>query len=236
MGLTGGTASPMSSSRVPPARSRPFQVGLVQMRCSTDPDDNLRRACEGLREAAARGAQVACLPELFRTQYFCQIEDPALFDLAEPVPGPTTEALATVARETGMVVVGLGLRAADRGGLSQHGGRARRRRLAPRPLSQDAHSRRPALLTRSTTSPPATSGSRRSIHEVRPRGHPRLLGPVVSRSRAADRAPGGRDPVLPDGDRLASRREGRVSARPRPMRGRRCSGRTPSATACSSRP
>jgi N-carbamoylputrescine amidase len=83
-----------------------FHVGLVQMRCSTDPEDNLRRACDGLREAARRGAQVACLPELFRTQYFCQKEDPANFDLAEPVPGPTTEALAAVAGETGMVVVG----------------------------------------------------------------------------------------------------------------------------------
>jgi N-carbamoylputrescine amidase len=84
----------------------PFQVGLVQMRCSTEPDDNLRRACAGLREAAGRGAQVVCLPELFRTQYFCQKEDPANFDLAEPVPGSTTEALAAVARESGVVVIG----------------------------------------------------------------------------------------------------------------------------------
>ena len=86
--------------------ARPFTVGLVQMRCSTDPEANVRRACEALREAARQGARVACLPELFRTQYFCQVEDPALFDLAEPIPGPTTEALAAVARETGMVVVG----------------------------------------------------------------------------------------------------------------------------------
>ncbi|MBX6316271.1 MAG: carbon-nitrogen hydrolase [Isosphaeraceae bacterium] len=76
------------------------------MRCSTDPEDNLRRACDGLREAAGRGARVACLPELFRTQYFCQTEDPAVFDLAEPIPGPTTEALARVAREAQMVIVG----------------------------------------------------------------------------------------------------------------------------------
>lgn len=86
--------------------SQPFTVGLVQMRCSTDPDDNLRRACDALRAAAAKGATVACLPELFRTQYFCQVEDASLFDLAEPIPGPTTEALAAVARETKMVVVG----------------------------------------------------------------------------------------------------------------------------------
>jgi N-carbamoylputrescine amidase len=86
--------------------SRPFRVALIQMRCSTDPFENVRRACAMLRDAASKGAQVACLPELFRTQYFCQTENPALFDLAEPIPGPTTEALAGLARETGMVVVG----------------------------------------------------------------------------------------------------------------------------------
>ena len=59
-----------------------------------------------LRQAADRGAQIACLPELFRTQYFCQTEDAARFDLAEPIPGPTTEVLRQVARETRMVVVG----------------------------------------------------------------------------------------------------------------------------------
>jgi N-carbamoylputrescine amidase len=85
---------------------RAFTIGLVQMRCSLDPEDNLRRASDGLREAARRGAQVACLPELFRSQYFCQKEDAANFDLAEPIPGPSTEALAGVARGTGMVVVG----------------------------------------------------------------------------------------------------------------------------------
>ena len=88
------------------ANRPPFRVGLIQMRCSTDPADNLRRACEMLREAAAKGAQVACLPELFLTQYFCQTEDAATFDLAEPIPGPTTEALAGVARETKMTIVG----------------------------------------------------------------------------------------------------------------------------------
>jgi N-carbamoylputrescine amidase len=87
----------------PPAK---FTIGLIQMRCSPDPDANLARAVELLRQAAQQGAQVACLPELFRSQYFCQREDAALFDLAEPIPGPTTETLGRVARETGMAVVG----------------------------------------------------------------------------------------------------------------------------------
>jgi N-carbamoylputrescine amidase len=85
---------------------RPTTLGLVQMRCSTDPEDNLARACAHLVEAANRGATVACLPELFRTQYFCQTEDAATFDLAEPIPGPTTESLAKVAREKKLVIVG----------------------------------------------------------------------------------------------------------------------------------
>jgi N-carbamoylputrescine amidase len=85
---------------------RPFVIGLIQMRCATDPEHNLRRARELLHEAASRGAQIACLPELFRTQYFCQAEVAERFDLAEPIPGPTTEALAEVARAKRMVVVG----------------------------------------------------------------------------------------------------------------------------------
>ncbi|MFB3814807.1 MAG: carbon-nitrogen hydrolase [Terriglobales bacterium] len=82
-----------------------YRAGLVQMACSPDPDENLRRAIAGVREAAAGGAHVVCLPELFRTQYFCQREDAALFDLAEPVPGPTTKALSDVARETHVAVI-----------------------------------------------------------------------------------------------------------------------------------
>jgi N-carbamoylputrescine amidase len=83
----------------------PYRVALVQMAMADDPAVNLRAATERLRAAAATGAQVICLPELFRTRYFCQREDPAAFDLAEPVPGPTTAALAPLAAELGVVVV-----------------------------------------------------------------------------------------------------------------------------------
>jgi N-carbamoylputrescine amidase len=82
-----------------------FSIGLVQMRMGSDPAANLDRAVARIREAAARGAAIVCLPELFRTPYFCQREDAALFDLAEPIPGPTSEALARVAQELGVVVV-----------------------------------------------------------------------------------------------------------------------------------
>lgn len=82
-----------------------FTVGLVQMRCGDDPDANVEKAAERIRQAAAAGAQIICLPELFRSPYFCQREDPRTFDLAEPIPGPTTERLARVAKETGTVVL-----------------------------------------------------------------------------------------------------------------------------------
>ena len=84
----------------------PFQIALIQMRCTPDADANIDRACELLRDAARQGAQVACLPELFRTPYFCQTEDHAQFALAEPIPGPTSNRLAEVARETAMTIVG----------------------------------------------------------------------------------------------------------------------------------
>jgi N-carbamoylputrescine amidase len=82
-----------------------FRAGLIQMSCSADPNENLEKARWRIREAAARGAQVICLPELFRTQYFCREEDFELFALAEPVPGPTTEALAALAAELGAVII-----------------------------------------------------------------------------------------------------------------------------------
>jgi N-carbamoylputrescine amidase len=84
---------------------RTVQVGLVQMRCSQDSHQNLQTAIAGIRDAAAKGAQIICLQELFRSQYFCQTEDHRYFDLAEPIPGPSTEALAKVARELGVVLI-----------------------------------------------------------------------------------------------------------------------------------
>ena len=82
-----------------------FNVGLVQMSMTSDPDKNLQHAIELVREAAKKGAQIVCLPELFQTQYFCQREDAALFDLAEPIPGPTSAKLAEVAKQLRIVLV-----------------------------------------------------------------------------------------------------------------------------------
>ena len=82
-----------------------YKVGLIQMRCTPEPDENLTRAKDMVREAAKKGANIVCLPELFLTQYFCQREDAALFDLAEPIPGPTTDALAPLAKELNIVLI-----------------------------------------------------------------------------------------------------------------------------------
>jgi N-carbamoylputrescine amidase len=86
-------------------RDDKFKIGLVQMSCSTSPDTNLDKAIAGIREAAAKGAEIVCLQELFRSQYFCREENAALFDLAETIPGPSTEAIGSIAKELGVAVV-----------------------------------------------------------------------------------------------------------------------------------
>jgi N-carbamoylputrescine amidase len=80
-------------------------VGLVQMRCEPEQERNLARALDGISDAAARGAEVVCLPELFRSLYPCQSEDPSRFDWAESIPGPSTEALAKQAADLGVSIV-----------------------------------------------------------------------------------------------------------------------------------
>src|SRR5215831_4076640 len=84
---------------------RQTTVGLVQMSMTADPQANLEKAIARVREAAGRGATLICLPELFRTLYIGQREDHDLFDLAEPVPGPSTEALGKVAKDANIVIV-----------------------------------------------------------------------------------------------------------------------------------
>lgn len=76
------------------------------MSCTTSAEENLSNAISSIREAAGRGAQIICLQELFRSQYFCQKQDARLFDLAEPIPGPSTEALVEAARRHNVVIVG----------------------------------------------------------------------------------------------------------------------------------
>src|ERR1700752_4443242 len=81
------------------------KIALIQMRCGPEPQKNFDRAIEFIREAASQNAEIVCLPELFRSQYFCQTEEHANFSLAEEVPGKSTAALGELAQELGVVVV-----------------------------------------------------------------------------------------------------------------------------------
>src|SRR2546426_9074010 len=87
------------------AKSNIVKVGLVQMSCDQKPEANLKKAIARIGEAAKKGAQIICLQELFRSQYFCQTEDIELFKLAETIPGPSTEKLSQVARQKKVVII-----------------------------------------------------------------------------------------------------------------------------------
>ena len=82
-----------------PAASQPTILALIQMRCSPEPEENRARAVEKVREAAGKGANIVCLPELFTSQYFCQEENHKYFELAETIPGPSSEMLGKLAAE-----------------------------------------------------------------------------------------------------------------------------------------
>lgn len=81
------------------------KVGLVQMSCSGDAKSNMDKAIAGIKDAAAKGANIVCLQELFTSLYFCDVEDYENFKLAEPIPGPSTDTLSAVAKEAGVVVI-----------------------------------------------------------------------------------------------------------------------------------
>ena len=82
-----------------------INVGLVQMKCSEIKKQNLEKATHQIREVAAKGADIVCLQELFATTYFCDVEDYSSFDLAETIPGPTSESLGELARELNIVII-----------------------------------------------------------------------------------------------------------------------------------
>jgi len=104
-GLSEATEGPGHYSSDASAGTRTVRVGLIQHRAMADPAANLAHAIEGIRDAAAKGATLVCLQELFGWFYFCQREDHDFFRLAEPIPGPTTRRLSEIARELGVVIV-----------------------------------------------------------------------------------------------------------------------------------
>ena len=87
------------------AKPQITRVALIQMRCGAELEKNFAHALDFIRDAANKGAQIVCLPELFRSQYFCQTEDHKNFAVAEEIPGDSTSALGKVARELGVLII-----------------------------------------------------------------------------------------------------------------------------------
>ena len=85
--------------------NKKVNIGIVQMSCTEDVEANFQKAVQGIRDAAAKGANIVCLQELFRSLYFCDVEDHKNFLLAEAIPGPSTESLSTIAKELGVVII-----------------------------------------------------------------------------------------------------------------------------------
>jgi N-carbamoylputrescine amidase len=94
-----------AQSTRPAGSDRPLRVGLTQMACGDDPEANLARQLKIAEQAVAGGAQIVCTQELFKSQYFCQVEDHRFFALAEPIPGPSTEAFQHLAKTHNVVVI-----------------------------------------------------------------------------------------------------------------------------------
>ena len=204
-------------------------IALVQMRCGPDPEENFRRAARFVRDAAKRGAKIVCLPELFRSQYFCQTEDHANFKLAEEIPGPSTEQLGKLAGELGARHRRVAFRETPGRCLPQHRRHHRLRRQVSGEISQDAHPGRSALprkilfRSRATlgfrpgTPSRARSGSASAgINGIR---KPPGLPPCAARKLFFIRPPSG-----------GIRRKRRNSARPNIPPGKRSSAATPSPT------
>ena len=179
------------------------KVALIQMRCGPEPEENFKRAIEFIRDAAKQGAQIVCLPELFRSQYFCQSEDHKNFELAEEIPGRSTSVLEKLAGELGVVVVAslfekrsAGLYHNTAAIIDADGkflGKYRKMHIPDDPLYHEKFYFTPGDL-----------GFRAWDTALRQNRRLHLLGPMVSGSGAADGAQRRGNHFLSHGDRLAS--------------------------------
>ncbi len=215
---------------------RQIKVGLVQMRCSADPDDNVARALERVREAAARGAQVVCLPELFRSQYFCQTRGPRPLRPGRADPRPDHRGAARRWRaRAGVVIVGSLFERRAAGvyhntavvstPTARCSGSYRKMHIPDDPLYYEKFYFTPGDLGFQAFD---TAFGRIGTLVCWDQWYPGR--------RPADGAGRRRRPLLPDGDRLAPGREGGVRRGAGSTPGRPCSAPTPSPTASTSRP
>ena len=211
-----------------------IRVGLIQMTCEREPRLNLEKAAARIEQAAARGAQVVCLQELYRSWYPCQAEENGNFDLAEPVPGPSTETLGRVAaaRKVAVIVPIFERRAAgiyhnsaividEQGRIAGH---YRKMHIPDDPGYYEKFYFTPGDLDFLAH---RTDG--------REPGRADLLGSVVSRGGTADGDGRGADSLLPDRNRMDRRDVRRRSAASCIRRGKRFSARMRSPTGSSSR-
>jgi len=217
--LARGAADP------PCPNSEKTQVALVQMRCGANPEQNLTRAIEFIREAAKAGAEIICLPELFRSQYFCQSEDHDNFSLAESIPGPSTDALTKLAREKSIVIVASLFEKRAAGVyhntavvIDADGNILGKYRKMHIPMIR--------LTTKNLFYAGRSRFSELENHAWQSR-RLRLLGPVVSGSGTLNRIARRRNSFLSNRDRVAPAREEKYGAANFPP-GRRCSAATPS--------
>jgi hypothetical protein len=206
-------------------------VGLVQMRMGADPEANFASAVKHVREAARLGANIVCLPELFRAQYFCQREDIRLFDLAEADSGPSTSKLAEVAREARVAIVAsLFERRAP--GLYHNTAVTLNADGAIAGVYRKMHIPDDPLYYEKFYFAPGDLGISGRGHRVWPRGHAGLLGSVVSRGRAAHSAARAPRCCFIPRPSAGIRRRRMSLARRNTMRGKRSSARMRLPTAC----
>ena len=208
-----------------------MKIALIQQRNTADRADNMQRLEGSIRSCAAQGAQLIVLQELHNGLYFCQTEDPAAFDLAEPVPGPSTERYGRLARELGVVIV-LSLFERRAAGLYHNtavvlekdgtiAGLYRKMHIPDDPAYYEKillHARRPRLHARA--------------HLRGLLGRARVLGPMVSRSRPPHGHGGSRPAHLPHRHRLGKAPTRTMKRRANAMPGSPCSAAMRWPTAC----
>ena len=199
--------------RLIPMPAKPkYIAGLVQMSCSPNPGREPAKSRGFVEDAARRGAEVVCLPELFRSQYFCQREDVALFDLAETVPGPTTETLGKVAKARGVVIVApLFERRAP--GVYHNSAAVIDASGEVVGLYRKMHIPDDPAYYEKFYFTPGDLGFRAFNTQVGRIADADLLGPVVSGGRAPGGPARAQHSLLPHGHRLASGGEGAIRRR-----------------------
>ena len=234
--LTVMAASSRRARSRPPAASAPRRASSTSASrrwpAASIPRPTWRGSWRWPATAVARGAEIVCTQELFKSQYFCQTEDHRFFALAETIPGPSTDAFQAFAKKHGVVVVA-SLFEKRAAGLYHNTAAVIDADGSLLGIYRKMHIPDDPLFYEKFYFTPGDTGFRAWKTTLRHDRRAHLLGPVVSRGRAAHRAAGRRDPVLSDGHRLASAREGGVRRGPARRRGRSSSAATPWPTAAS---